>query len=247
MAASGVVKLPSFMSFAARLTATKPAAKPSLLRSTAYVLERGGRRVEFRQPTEFTLLPGEQAALVVDETRTELVGPGLAHIQAASNATGWVTQFEPQGWAPELGKRETMPVGSGNISPSQATHEPPEENTAVKRQATVNPSSTALVTKPDGVKSTTAAPEVSGQLEGAWARAAAAMRQGDDAAARAALAEISHSNEPAARDAALLTQAQLDLAAGRRARAIPVLTRLAQTGSTGFVRQRASEIIASGK
>jgi hypothetical protein len=43
-----------------------------------------------------------------------------------------------------------------------------------------------------------------------------------------------------------LAQAQLDLAAGRRAKAMPVLNELAQSGATPFVRRRAQEIFVNG-
>jgi hypothetical protein len=64
--------------------------------------------------------------------------------------------------------------------------------------------------------------------------------------AAAALNEISKSPDPAERDAARLTQAQLDLAAGRRVNATPVLNELSRTGATAFVRQRAREMLVNG-
>ena len=85
------------------------------------------------------------------------------------------------------------------------------------------------------------------ELKGAWERAAGAMRQGDERAAISALTEISQSADPANRDAALLARAQLDMAAGRRELALAALRNLASTASTAFIRQRASEILSSGR
>jgi hypothetical protein len=87
-----------------------------------------------------------------------------------------------------------------------------------------------------------AAPEGPGS---AWARAAAAIRRGDEAAASVAFRELERSPDASTRDAAALAWAQLEIGAGRRERALAVLARLARNGATPFVRGRAQEILGA--
>lgn len=80
-------------------------------------------------------------------------------------------------------------------------------------------------------------------VSGAWQRAADALRQGDDQRATQALQELAASPDPYTRDTAALAHAQLDAAAGRWELALPVLRRLAATGSTPLLRRRAGEVL----
>jgi hypothetical protein len=77
----------------------------------------------------------------------------------------------------------------------------------------------------------------------AWARAAAALREDDFAAADRAFDELGHSSDPATRDAARLARAQLWISRGREAAVRPVLEQLAQSGATALVRERAAEFL----
>jgi len=131
----------------------------------------------------------------------------------------------------EPGTRFPSAANSINIS----TRHAPSNGTS----STVRPERASVVA--------TAATTSSSDASGAWTRAASALRVGDQARAIEALTELSTSHDATTRDAALLSRAQLDLAAGRRASAIPVLQGLASTGATAFVRRRAAEILASDK
>ena len=248
LAASSVLKFPAWSVFTHSAQPQPTAKPPAVSRSSHYVVERGGGRTEYVEPSKLTLLPGEHAALIVDNARTELVGPGVAQVQAAPQATRWITRFEPQVWVPELEVRESLPSTANSASAvAKQKIEPLGNVKPISQSNQVQPGAEIMpVRHADAAAPTAKNTVIQRQLDGAWARAAAAMRNGDDVGAAAALNEISKSTDPAARDAALLTQAQLDLAAGRRASALPVLKQLSQTGATAFVRQRAGEILVNG-
>lgn len=249
LAATRVAQLPIWASFTSRSKSASPEPAASN-RISRYFFERGGRRIEHTQSADFKLAPGEHAALIIDETRTELVGPGLAHVQREDKSNRWVTQFAPPAAASELGAPRLPAVGRDTVpgKPASTSETPnrgaPQPNAA---GSTPKPDEVALTPAFSGSRSEPASSVSSNSLDGAWSRAASAMKRGDGLAARAALAEISRSSDPAARDAAQLAQAQLDLAAGRSDRAMPLLNQLAQTGATAFIRQRAQEIIVSGR
>jgi hypothetical protein len=80
-------------------------------------------------------------------------------------------------------------------------------------------------------------------VRGAWARLAADLRDGKSESARTAIDELSRSADPATRDAALLVGAQLDLAAGRSARARSTLAELSERGATEVIRRRARALL----
>jgi hypothetical protein len=260
LAASRVLKLPVFSPAKSHSATAQPAESPRAARSIHYFVERGGNRMEYSEPAKLTLLPGEHAALIVDNARTELVGPGIAQIQAAPEVRGapevqsapasanWVARFAPEVWVPELEMREALPSSSDNPSLDTARAAQSPDNAKSPRSPTESRPSAGIgaVRHVDNTVPAATNTLVQSQLDGAWSRAASAMRRGDDVAATAALSEISRSPDPAARDAARLAQAQLDLAAGRRAAAAPTLNELAQTGATAFVRQRAREILVNG-
>ena len=82
---------------------------------------------------------------------------------------------------------------------------------------------------------------------GAWARAAAALREGNHQGAQQALGELSRSPDTRTRDAALLAQAELDLGGGAAPQARAVLTNLAANGATPYIRERARQILAEKK
>lgn len=82
---------------------------------------------------------------------------------------------------------------------------------------------------------------------GAWSRAAAALRDGDRQRAQLALAELAKSPDARTRDAALLAQAELDLGGGAAESARAVLANLATNGATPYVRERARQILAEKK
>ncbi len=242
MAASNWRGLPNWITHAVALRAEP--AKARAKNSTGYVVERGGKRVQYEEPTELVLAPGETAAFVIDGARTELQGPATVHVQADGTAHGWITRFEPQGWAPAapVPALSSSPVGSGavDLAPSQQVQSASERSAPAKGLPQTDRDVNLPVTNADLAFD-------SRELKGAWERAASAMRQGNERAAISALTEISQSADPSNRDAALLARAQLDMAAGRRGPALAALRNLASTGATAFIRQRASEILASGK
>ncbi len=80
-------------------------------------------------------------------------------------------------------------------------------------------------------------------VSGAWARAAAALRQGDSGAAQRALADVMALGDAAERDAAALLQAQLWVQSGQREQAAPRLRELAESGATASIRRQASELL----
>jgi hypothetical protein len=249
MAATRVVQLPSWSSLVSVTQSAAPAAASSGAATARCLVQRAGRRVDCKSVPVLRLAPGEQVALVVNDVRTELVGPGVAHLRLEQKSGTWVNQFEPQGWVPTL--EAPRPVATTRdsepaVAPAESSALRP--TTAKRNVASMVPKQGPAVT--EEAVTTAVAPvgvAVGSAVDGAWSRAASALRRGDDEAAHAALSEIGHSSDPAARDAARLAQAQLDLAAGRKDKALPLLNELARSGSTAFVRQRAQEIIASGK
>jgi hypothetical protein len=76
-----------------------------------------------------------------------------------------------------------------------------------------------------------------------WREAAAALRDGDYKAADRALSELSRSSDEVERDTAQLSLAQLWLTQGKSEQAQTVLQRLAQSGSSDYVRRRAAELL----
>jgi hypothetical protein len=84
--------------------------------------------------------------------------------------------------------------------------------------------------------------QVSGSV-GSWSRVAEAMRRGDDTRVSKALEDLSRSADAATRDAARLTRAQLEIAAGDVDRVRPVLSQLAGSGATPLIRNRAREML----
>jgi len=79
---------------------------------------------------------------------------------------------------------------------------------------------------------------------GAWARAAAALRQGDTEAAHRALGEVMAAGSKSERDAAALLEAQLWVQSGRFEQAAPRLRELAESGATGTIRRQAAELLS---
>lgn len=80
-------------------------------------------------------------------------------------------------------------------------------------------------------------------LSAAWARAAAALRQGDTAAAQRALDDVMALGDASERDAAALLQSQLWVQSGRSEQAAPRLRELAESGATPSIRRQASELL----
>jgi hypothetical protein len=80
-------------------------------------------------------------------------------------------------------------------------------------------------------------------VSGAWARAAAALRQGETGAAERALADVMAMGDAAERDAAALLQAQLWVQSGQGERAVPRLRELAESAATPSIRRQASELL----
>jgi predicted Zn-dependent protease len=76
-----------------------------------------------------------------------------------------------------------------------------------------------------------------------WQRAAAALREGDLAAAEAALSKLEQSDSVRDRQAAELARAQLLVRRGRVAEAIPTLQRLAREGGTPVIRSQAASML----
>ena len=263
LAATGALKLPAWATFHPQVAVVPPVAKPPA-RGASIVVQRGGHRFEYNQPINLSLLPGEHAVLEVDGNRTELVGPGVAQVRQSAKNPAWVASFEAREWAPELAAQVPLPVAMAVPLAPSSTAARPTANSAPERalapkppnaaniggvdSSSVVPRNAILAERPQAPSvSSNAAPVPASEPSGAWTRAASALRVGDQARAMEALTELSYSNDASTRDAALLSRAQLDLAAGRRANAIPALQSLASTGATPFVRRRASDILASDK
>ncbi|HVW26993.1 MAG TPA: hypothetical protein VHC69_16620 [Polyangiaceae bacterium] len=87
------------------------------------------------------------------------------------------------------------------------------------------------------------ATDVSVSSAGPWARVAQALSESDFAAANGALDEIATSADPATRDAAELTRAELSITRGDGSSARPVVERLARSGATGLIRKRATALL----
>ena len=83
--------------------------------------------------------------------------------------------------------------------------------------------------------------------EGPWERVARALADHDIDRADRALAELCRSAEPSVRDAAELARAELWIGNGRGAAFGPALQRLATSGQTPFVRQRAAALLSAMK
>jgi len=254
MAATHVAQLPVWTSLTSWAKAVIPSAAPARPAHSRCSVQRAGRRTDCVPSARLKLAPGEHATLIVNDVRTELVGPGVAHLRLEVQSGTWASQFEPQGWVPELRATHAMPAATDkSAASSQPTATTFTDRDALKPRAPAPASPAPVPREPlsfapdaDEVPPTASATPAS-PLDGAWSRAASALRRGDDVAARSALSEISRSSDPASRDAALLARAQLDLARGSKETAMPLLNELARRGSTAFVRQRAQEIIVSGK
>jgi hypothetical protein len=246
LAATRVAHLPVWSSVALWTASSSVSPAASQKRRAPCFIERAGRRIECTPSGEVKIAPGEQVTLVVNNVKTELVGPGVTHFRLEVTTDAWVTQFEPRGWAPTIIAPSPPPLRDQDMSsplvqkataPQEAAkHGAPMVPSRPGPQPTQGPASIDVTTTTSG-----------NSPDGAWSRAASALRRGDDLAARSALSEISRSPDPAARDAALLAQAQLDLAAGRTNQALPLLSELSRSGATPFIRQRAQEIVVSGK
>lgn len=239
MAASSWRGLPNWISHAVTWRA-EPAKAPAKA-SAGYVVERGGKRAKYERPTELVLAPGETAVFVIDGARAELQGPATARVQTDGTTHRWITRFEPQGWAPAAPAPALASSTGGSAILDLSTSRQPPPASERNAPAKVQDQTERAVNLP------AIADFDSRELKGAWERAASAMRQGNERAAIGALTEISQSADPADRDAARLARAQLDMAAGRRDLALVALHDLASTGATAFIRQRAGEILASGR
>ncbi len=250
MGATRVAQLPTWKSLTSWAKEVVVSPAPARSEHSRCFVQRAGRRTACVPSADLKLAPGEHAALMVDGVKTELVGPGVAHLSLEVKSGIWVSQFEPQGWVPDL--HAPRPAHSTTDSSSTAGN-PAIANTVTDRDAlkprALGPAAKQPLPLAPDADNASAAPNATpaSPLDGAWSRAASALRRGDDFAARSALSEISRSSDPASRDAALLAQAQLDLASGSKDKAMPLLNQLARSGSTAFVRQRAQEIIVSGK
>jgi len=242
MAASSWRGLPNWISHAVTWRA-EPAKAPAKA-SAGYVVERGGKPAKYERPTEFVLAPGETVVFVIDGARTELQGPATARVQADGTTHRWITRFEPQGWAPAAPAPALASSTGGSTILDLSTSRQPQSASERNAPAEVQNQTERDVNLP---VANAIADFDSRELKGAWERAASAMRQGNERAAVSALTEISQSADPTDRDAARLARAQLDLAAGRRDLALVALHDLASTGATAFIRQRAGEILASGR
>lgn len=86
-------------------------------------------------------------------------------------------------------------------------------------------------------------PSASTAKDPRWTEAADALRRSDMQAAERSLSGLAASSDPATRDAASLTLAELWLRAGQTSRARPVLAKLATRGATPVVRARAADLL----
>lgn len=82
------------------------------------------------------------------------------------------------------------------------------------------------------------------QVQAAWTRVAAALRDGDRNQAELELGRLAAGQDAHAADAARLARAQLWLVRGERERAVPELLALSRSGASPLIRQRAAEALA---
>lgn len=125
----------------------------------------------------------------------------------------------------------------------------PSAAVPTKSSVTASPVAAASETRPPvlGTGSAAAsAPVTQGQaaIAARWQRVTRALREQDHAAARAALTELETTAEPAERDAASLSLAEISIASGRAADARVRLERLSVSASSLLVREKANRLLA---
>ena len=167
---------------------------------------------------------------------------------------------------PKLGIRPAMPSESPKVSVAIATQQPARgraRSSGVKEEPALEepaleealPVSSAQPPAALRLPSAVAAPNVAAQRSPApakaelstsasdWQRAAGALRDGDLAAAEAALAKLEKSDSALDRQAAELARAQLLVRRGRGAEAKSTLQRLAHEGGSEVIRSQAASTL----
>jgi len=168
--------------------------------------------------------------------------------------------------APKLGSRSAAPLESASVSHGGARHHPLGSTARGGNSKEPGPSAEAAGSPARpltelSARSGIAAPGFRAQRapalssaastasasapENAWERAAVALRNGDLAAAEAALANLEQSDNLLDRQAAELARAQLLVKRGRAAEARSTLQRLARDGGSALIRSQAASTLRS--
>jgi hypothetical protein len=187
---------------------------------------------------------GGAASVVTDWARPQSAPervPSAPPSREVSAPRGGAARLNPQPGVPEV---EPSPVSdeSPQRAPASVAASARPSRPAAVREIALPAAPPPLAREAHSVGAFPVPAEVDGE-PGAWTRAEAALARGDRAEADRALAELSTHEQPAVRDAAALSRAQLWMAAGQAERARPVLERLSARGATAIVRKRAADLL----
>jgi hypothetical protein len=176
-----------------------------------------------------------------ERARASAAAPPLASGRSeAARVRGPLPTLQP---LPELPALSTSTPLAGS-DPSGATGRGmPVRSDGSARPPAVREGLGGIIPEPLPAPNAPNAPNAAFSVPGAWSRLAEALRDAKRVEARAAVAELVRSGDPATRDAALLVGAQLDLADGQRTRAATTLAELAERGATPVIRERARALI----
>jgi len=127
------------------------------------------------------------------------------------------------------------PSGAGTTRAEGRSLEKARARVAEPRSTTPAPSPSSAAAAPASLS-----PAIQ---DGPWTRVAQALSAGDWVAADRALGELAASADPSTRDAAELTRAELSIAHGQGNALSPVVERLARSGATPLIRERAEALL----
>lgn len=224
--------------------AAEVAARPRIYR------KGGGQPQEVPAGVPVQLGAAEQVTVVVGSVSTELTGPGMVTVGRRAGGSDWVVGFEHSESARAGHTRPSLGIPAHGVPPPASAGVPGlvppqlEPGRAGGDAAGLGrPRGTSGSSQPAPPEATPREEGASPGLDGSWSQAAKALREGDERGATRAFSTLAHSEDPVTRDAALLARAQLDVAAGRREEALPLLRFLSLHGATELVRRRAAEVM----
>lgn len=174
------------------------------------------------------LAEGVRVELAAGESaRVTLAGGATSVLRGPCRVEFWSSASEVGGW-----RMAFLPAASEAASvPAPADEQPRarEAKPIAQHPKPVHPHEAANVAPPEPDR--------------AWQRASEALRRDDFGAADHALADLEKAADPATRDAARLTRAQLAMAHGQGESVRAVLLDLRSNGATALVRERAAECL----
>lgn len=204
--------------------AEAPAPSAPLASSRATAQVEGPRGV-------IKLAEGLRVDLAAGETaRVTLVGGATSELQGPCRVEFWSSSSEVGGW-----RMSVLPAAS---SEALVVPDPTEARSPAHR-----PKPAALHRKAPHPQQGPASAAPNPELDRAWQRTNEALRRDDVDAADRALGDLEKAHDPATRDAARLTRAQLAMAHGQGEAARAALEDLRDNGATPLVRQRAAECL----